>query len=207
MESNSQENRIHCSKKSAECLKGQYPELPLRSRGNITIKGKGQMNTFWVNEVEQPRHARKAQALEMLKEETSDMISENFSVSNRRASSNDIPPSTPVKAPSSTRMMKLPIPGLSKLKNPMGTNNKSSSEQEPPHIPKVEPSVESKYPRPPSPPASTRSRLTSPPSPPSRQEQALASTQTAPNRAASKTTQNPVRMTLLGEMIGGDDAV
>jgi len=50
MESNSIENRIHCSERSAEILSKQYPELKLQSRGEIQIKGKGAMTTFWVNE-------------------------------------------------------------------------------------------------------------------------------------------------------------
>lgn len=50
MESNSKENRIHCSQSAAEILQVQYPELPLKPRGKIPIKGKGEMNTFWVNE-------------------------------------------------------------------------------------------------------------------------------------------------------------
>jgi class 3 adenylate cyclase len=50
MESNSKCNRIHCSSVSADLLKEQYPELPLKSRGLISIKGKGEMHTYWVNE-------------------------------------------------------------------------------------------------------------------------------------------------------------
>lgn len=46
MESNSMTNRIHCSSISAKLLMDQYPELPLRSRGRIAIKGKGDMHTF-----------------------------------------------------------------------------------------------------------------------------------------------------------------
>lgn len=51
MESNSKENRIHCSQSAAEILQTQCPEFPLKPRGKIPIKGKGEMNTFWVNEV------------------------------------------------------------------------------------------------------------------------------------------------------------
>lgn len=50
MESNSKANRIHCSAASAALLRDQFPELPLRSRGIVNIKGKGDMATFWVNE-------------------------------------------------------------------------------------------------------------------------------------------------------------
>lgn len=50
MESNSAANRIHCSDSSAELLKEQHPKLKLNPRGTIQVKGKGDMNTFWVNE-------------------------------------------------------------------------------------------------------------------------------------------------------------
>jgi class 3 adenylate cyclase len=50
MESNSVENRIHCSNAAAKLLHKQWPDLPLASRGNIKIKGKGEMHTWWVNE-------------------------------------------------------------------------------------------------------------------------------------------------------------
>ena len=52
MESNSLVNRIHCSEDSAEILKQQHPEIKLASRGVIDVKGKGKMNTYWVNEDE-----------------------------------------------------------------------------------------------------------------------------------------------------------
>jgi hypothetical protein len=50
MESKSKPNRIHCSSASAEILAAQSPTMPLKSRGLIPIKGKGEMHTFWVNE-------------------------------------------------------------------------------------------------------------------------------------------------------------
>jgi len=50
MESNSKANRIHCSATSAEILSKQAPKIPLRSRGAIPIKGKGEIHTYWVNE-------------------------------------------------------------------------------------------------------------------------------------------------------------
>eukprot|EP00980_Cylindrotheca_fusiformis_P021080 scaffold8079_cov121-Cylindrotheca_fusiformis.AAC.8 len=51
MESNSKANRIHCSTASADLLVKQCPEVPLRPRGLTAIKGKGEMHTFWVNEM------------------------------------------------------------------------------------------------------------------------------------------------------------
>lgn len=50
MESNSEANRINCSKAAAKILRCQYPELPLRYRGEITVKGKGKMHCYWVDE-------------------------------------------------------------------------------------------------------------------------------------------------------------
>jgi class 3 adenylate cyclase len=52
MESNSEVNRIHCSEDSAKLLLSQNPEIKIAPRGLITVKGKGKMNTFWVNEDE-----------------------------------------------------------------------------------------------------------------------------------------------------------
>eukprot|EP00980_Cylindrotheca_fusiformis_P017254 scaffold5338_cov112-Cylindrotheca_fusiformis.AAC.1 len=50
MESSSKPNHIHCSLASAEILAKQCPSLPVKSRGLIPIKGKGEMHTCWVNE-------------------------------------------------------------------------------------------------------------------------------------------------------------
>jgi class 3 adenylate cyclase len=49
MESNSEKNRIHLSSDAAVLLKSQAPEMKLESRGEIQIKGKGTMTTFWLN--------------------------------------------------------------------------------------------------------------------------------------------------------------
>ena len=49
MESNSKKNRINCSEDSAKLLREQCPEMPLFSRGKTEIKGKGEMQTFWVH--------------------------------------------------------------------------------------------------------------------------------------------------------------
>jgi len=50
MESNSRANHIHCSSAAADLLMQQCPAISLKSRGLINIKGKGDMETFWVNE-------------------------------------------------------------------------------------------------------------------------------------------------------------
>ncbi|CAB9511219.1 activated protein kinase catalytic subunit alpha-1 [Seminavis robusta] len=49
MESNSQPNCIHCSFQAAELLTKQGCEIPLTYRGKINVKGKGRMETYWVN--------------------------------------------------------------------------------------------------------------------------------------------------------------
>lgn len=50
MESTSEKNRVHCSERSAMILKKQDQSLIVRSRGLTQIKGKGQIQTFWVNQ-------------------------------------------------------------------------------------------------------------------------------------------------------------
>ena len=50
MESNSSPSRIHCSDTSAHLLQEQAPEIKLFPRGQIEIKGKGLVNSYWVNE-------------------------------------------------------------------------------------------------------------------------------------------------------------
>lgn len=48
MESLSTSDRIQCSEISARILKEQAPDFPLRRRGKVAVKGKGQMVTYWV---------------------------------------------------------------------------------------------------------------------------------------------------------------
>jgi hypothetical protein len=50
MESHSEANRINCSESAALLLLAQCPELPLKSRGLVDVKGKGRMRCYWVNE-------------------------------------------------------------------------------------------------------------------------------------------------------------
>ena len=47
MESNSEAGRIHISEQFAKSIE-QHPEFNLIPRGEITIKGKGTMNTYWL---------------------------------------------------------------------------------------------------------------------------------------------------------------
>jgi len=50
MESNSEKNQIHCSKRAAVLLRKQNPDIGIRSRGTINVKGKGEMETYWISE-------------------------------------------------------------------------------------------------------------------------------------------------------------
>jgi hypothetical protein len=80
MESNSKENRIHCSKEARKLLKEQFPELPLRSRGKINVKGKGEMHTYWVNE-----EAGVKRPSELLRQMDSALLSGSSTHERRRA--------------------------------------------------------------------------------------------------------------------------
>lgn len=48
MESSSIAHHIQCSKRTADLLRQQYPDVKLISRGPISIKGKGQMETYFI---------------------------------------------------------------------------------------------------------------------------------------------------------------
>jgi len=49
METSSERNRSHCSERVAELLRDQHANVIVQSRGMVNIKGKGEMETFWVN--------------------------------------------------------------------------------------------------------------------------------------------------------------
>jgi len=51
MESNSEAGRIHISEQFAKSIES-YPEFSLIPRGTINIKGKGTMNTYWLEKAE-----------------------------------------------------------------------------------------------------------------------------------------------------------
>ena len=56
MESTSVANRIQCSEQSALLIQEQCRDVVLKSRGPVPIKGKGEMNTFWVEtKVDRPK--------------------------------------------------------------------------------------------------------------------------------------------------------
>lgn len=50
MEEYSEMDRIHCSEMSAILLEEQCPKIPIIPRGLITVTGKGEIFTFFVNE-------------------------------------------------------------------------------------------------------------------------------------------------------------
>lgn len=50
MESNSTGSRILCSESAYLHLKRQAPEMPFICRGKIAVKGKGDMNTYWIGD-------------------------------------------------------------------------------------------------------------------------------------------------------------
>lgn len=50
MESNSETGKIQCSDRSATLLKKQCPKIRLIPRGRIAVKGKGDMETFFVSQ-------------------------------------------------------------------------------------------------------------------------------------------------------------
>jgi len=49
MESNSVMGRVHCTKRAADVLRRQAGGMMIEERGQLEIKGKGQMTTYWVN--------------------------------------------------------------------------------------------------------------------------------------------------------------
>jgi class 3 adenylate cyclase len=51
MESNSEAGRIHISERFAKSIE-HHPEFSLIPRGTINIKGKGKMNTYWLEKAE-----------------------------------------------------------------------------------------------------------------------------------------------------------
>jgi hypothetical protein len=87
MESHSEANRINCSESTALLLRAQCPELLLKSRGLVDVKGKGRMLCYWVNEEGHGRtHKRVLQTsnagkvtLEPLDEESSEFDVESSS--------------------------------------------------------------------------------------------------------------------------------
>ena len=50
MESLSLSDKIQCSEPAAKILEEQAPDMPLRKRGKVAVKGKGNMVTYWVGE-------------------------------------------------------------------------------------------------------------------------------------------------------------
>eukprot|EP00526_Cylindrotheca_closterium_P014224 CAMPEP_0113653674 /NCGR_PEP_ID=MMETSP0017_2-20120614/28719_1 /TAXON_ID=2856 /ORGANISM="Cylindrotheca closterium" /LENGTH=345 /DNA_ID=CAMNT_0000566711 /DNA_START=182 /DNA_END=1219 /DNA_ORIENTATION=+ /assembly_acc=CAM_ASM_000147 len=75
MESLSLSDRIQCSDVAAKILVKQAPELPLRKRGKVAVKGKGNMVTFWVGENSAARMVPKSNAQPMVNFAAGDIVS------------------------------------------------------------------------------------------------------------------------------------
>ena len=86
MESNSEQNRIHCSDDAALLLKLQSPTLRLNPRGQIEVKGKGMMNTFWVNEDETGHQQRNEKGRSIFKMMKKKIQLQKNKMTNRRGS-------------------------------------------------------------------------------------------------------------------------
>ena len=56
MESNSLPGRIQCSEVTATLLNQQAPHIKVKCRGTIPIKGKGEMTTYWVGDVDKSKN-------------------------------------------------------------------------------------------------------------------------------------------------------
>mmetsp|Transcript_47157 Transcript_47157/g.87954 ORF Transcript_47157/g.87954 Transcript_47157/m.87954 type:complete len:164 (+) Transcript_47157:1303-1794(+) len=54
MESTSERNRIHLTEAAAKSLTKQAPDAKLSCRGIVSIKGKGEMKTFWLEGFQDP---------------------------------------------------------------------------------------------------------------------------------------------------------
>lgn len=52
MESNSKANRVLCSEQAYKILIEQAPDLSVRKRGKVAVKGKGDMMVYWVGDQE-----------------------------------------------------------------------------------------------------------------------------------------------------------
>jgi class 3 adenylate cyclase len=92
MESHSLPGRIQCSERAAELLKAQGPEVPLAYRGTIHVKGKGEMNTYWVNEV--ANVAKASSALKDIQEGDKKYVddAEESEAQNGMVGDDDLPP-------------------------------------------------------------------------------------------------------------------
>ncbi|CAJ1961059.1 unnamed protein product [Cylindrotheca closterium] len=60
MESLSVSDMIQCSDISAKLLRDQAPNLPIRRRGKVAVKGKGNMTTYWIGETAPKTKVKKA---------------------------------------------------------------------------------------------------------------------------------------------------
>jgi class 3 adenylate cyclase len=82
MESNSLPMKIHCSDRAAQILKQQVPGIPLISRGMIPIKGKGEMETFFLKQDKLAKKVMPASAGDVVGAEVASPLESHHSNSN-----------------------------------------------------------------------------------------------------------------------------
>lgn len=76
MESNGEAGRIHCSKETATILMGQHNHV-LESRGEINVKGKGLLNTFWLQHASEENEDSNEEAVKRIRAKARELIESN----------------------------------------------------------------------------------------------------------------------------------
>ena len=109
MESNSKKNRIHCSERAARLVKKQYPEIGVRKRGRIPIKGKGEMKTYWINERGSDRRRESMASVESDRSLKSSSSKDDSSIGNSDHAANDKPAEEEKEMALSTKLPKSSI--------------------------------------------------------------------------------------------------
>lgn len=76
MESNGEAGRIHCSNQTAEILLKQHSHV-LESRGEINVKGKGLMNTFWLQQASDDNEESNDLAIQRIRAKSQELLESN----------------------------------------------------------------------------------------------------------------------------------
>lgn len=105
MESNSKPGRVHCSEKSAKLLHRQHPEMPMACRGLVSIKGKGDMRTYWVNEQSRMRRRTSLTNVSSIASlrRLSNTSSRRLSTASSSNTCTDVSPNSSAKCPSRSK--------------------------------------------------------------------------------------------------------
>ena len=109
MESNSKKNRIHCSERAARLVKKQYPDIGVRKRGRIPIKGKGEMKTYWINERGSDRRRDSMVSVESNRSFMSNSSKDDSSIGNSDHAANNKPTEEEKEMDLSTKLPKSSI--------------------------------------------------------------------------------------------------